>query len=76
MTKVVKTKAENVTEMVISQEVTPNLNWMKQTGVASVEEVQKLRDVIESGVSGGDTITAALNAHISNTNIPHEVRCV
>ena len=73
MTKVVKTKAENVTEMVISQEVTPNLNWMKQTGVASVEEVQKLRDVIESGVSGGDTITAALNAHISNTNNPHEV---
>ena len=46
MTKVVKTKAENVTEMVISQEVTPNLNWMKQTGVASVEEVQKLRDVL------------------------------
>ena len=73
MTKVVKTKAENVTEMVISQEVTPNLNWMKQTGVASVEEVQKLRNVIESGVSGGDTITAALNAHISNTNNPHEV---
>ena len=73
MTKVVKTKAENVTEMVISQEVTPNLNWMKQTGVASVEEVQKLRDVIESGVSGGDTITAALNAHISNTNNPHGV---
>ena len=73
MNKLIKTKATDVTEITLSQEVTPNADWMKKTGVASVEEVQKLRDVVESGVSDGDTITAALNAHISNTDNPHQV---
>ena len=73
MNKVIKTKATDVTEITLTQEVTPNLDWMKKTGVASVEEVQKLRDVVESGVSDGDTLTAALNAHISNTDNPHQV---
>ena len=73
MTKLTKTKANDVTEIVISQEVTPNLDWMKKTGVASVKEVQQLRDVVESGVGDGDTLTAALNAHISNTDNPHQL---
>ena len=62
MNKVIKTKATDVTEITLTQEVTPNLDWMKKTGVASVEEVQKLRDVVESGVSDGDTLTMALQS--------------